>query len=161
MQPEYSQIQLCRRQWCRECKSTTKSFDLLKIWAISLKILEKMAPNVCRIAFLGDHINKIASWSLWEKKFLGKSRTKTFWTSLEKIGQKSFAPPKICLFLHLCAQLWKHNMAGRFLGYPTSLAKFKWWFKNVRNQCQVTTRRILHIVYLLCFRHLGTTSGQN
>jgi len=28
------------------CKRTPKSFDLLKVWATSLKIRVKMAPNV-------------------------------------------------------------------------------------------------------------------
>jgi len=30
------------------CKRTPKSFDLLKIWAKSLKIWAEMAPNICR-----------------------------------------------------------------------------------------------------------------
>jgi len=39
------------------------------------------------------------------RKFVGKSRPATFWASLGKFGQKSFAPPKICLLLHLYALL--------------------------------------------------------
>jgi len=35
-------------------------------------------------------------------KTVGKSCTTTFCASLRKFGLKSFAPPKICLLLHLC-----------------------------------------------------------
>jgi len=35
------------------------------------------------------------------RKFVGKRRTKTFRASLGKLRQKSFAPPNVCLLLHL------------------------------------------------------------
>jgi len=40
--------------------------------------------------------------NLCGRKFVGKSHTKMFRTSLGRFGQKSFKPPKICLLLHLC-----------------------------------------------------------
>jgi len=39
------------------------------------------------------------------RKFIGKSPTTTFRASLGKFGQKSFAPPKICLLLYLCFEV--------------------------------------------------------
>ena len=35
---------------------------------------------------------------------MGNRRTKAIWSSLGKFGKKSFAPPKICLLLHLPLQ---------------------------------------------------------
>jgi len=104
--------------WCRRrgCKRTRKNFDLmriraqsfkilakslktftnsLKIWANSLKIWAKMAPNM-----------------LWFEKMVPKTTRRAvflefsfFWVSsrasLGVFGQKSWAPPKICLLLHL------------------------------------------------------------
>jgi len=56
-----------------------------------------MAPKVSRKTskdpFCGGHTTKT----------VGKSCTTTFWASLGKFSQKVFAPPKICLLLHL----WK------------------------------------------------------
>jgi len=49
--------------------------------------------------FLGDHTKK----GVCGRKFVGKSRTKTFWASLGKFGQKSFVAKissKIFLLLH-------------------------------------------------------------
>jgi len=51
-------------------------------------------------SFFGGHTKK-GLHDLCGSKFVGKSRTKTFRTSLGKFGQKSFATPKIFLFLHL------------------------------------------------------------
>jgi len=62
--------------------------------------------------FFGCHI-KTFSWRLYQKKvfmifvrkFVGKSRTKTFRANLGEIGQKSFPTPKICLLLHIWSKV--------------------------------------------------------
>jgi len=53
--------------------------------------------------FYGGYTKKGSSWSLvFVEKFCSRSLT-TFQASLGKFGQKSFAPPKICLLLlNLC-----------------------------------------------------------
>jgi len=99
--------------WALSLKIWAKS---LKIWAKSLKIrakmapnvvwLQKMAPNVCRKTqddLLGEVTPKKGLHDLCGKIFGRKSRTKSFQKHLGKFGQKSFAPPKICLLLHLWA----------------------------------------------------------
>jgi len=52
--------------------------------------------------FFGVHSKKYLN-NLCGRKFLGRSRTTTVRASLGKFRQKSFAPPKICLLLHLWA----------------------------------------------------------
>jgi len=80
-----------------------------------MKIRAKMAPNVCRKThedLFGGHTKKMSSWSMWEKIYR-QSRTKTFRASLGKFGQKSFAPPKIFLLLHLrTSTLHLYSMCG-------------------------------------------------
>jgi len=56
--------------------------------------------------------------------FEGESHTKTYWASLEKFGQKSFAPQKIFLLQHLCSvntliTIWAA------LGRTQKLSRFK------------------------------------
>jgi len=90
---------------------------------------KKMLPNVCRKThedlFFGGHIKKVFMFFVW-RKFLGKSRTKTFRANLGKFGQKSFAPPKIWLLL-TCAltQSWfallKVNARSDSSARPASL----------------------------------------
>jgi len=108
--------QWCKGQGCRGCKSTTKSFDLLKmrskslkIWAKSLniqtkslnistkslKIWAKMAPNVFRKTRV-DHFLDATSKNgrhMLNNNFLGK---------FGKIWAKILCTSKICLLLHLC-----------------------------------------------------------
>ena len=116
--------QWCRRRGCRGCKRTPKSFDLstirekstkrfakyLKFWANYLQIWIKMALNV--VSFLkigaqrGKNHMKTPFWrssqnDLCRRKYSHRVALK-LWASLGKFGQKSFAPPKICLLLHLC-----------------------------------------------------------
>jgi len=50
--------------------------------------------------FFGIHTKRGLHDLCWGK-FVGKSRTTTFWASLGIVGHKSFAPQKICLLLHL------------------------------------------------------------
>jgi len=112
----------CRRQGCRWCKLTPKSFDLmeiwaksveiwgksvktftksLKIWENSLSIRAKMAPNVVWFEKNdAQHLQnymKTFFWRLSQKRSLWENiRTKSgpefFRASLAKFGQKSFAP---------------------------------------------------------------------
>jgi len=98
--------------WAKSLKIWTKS---LKIWAKSLKIREKWRPTLFVLKkwrptspekyeknfFWRSHQKRI-SRSLWEKIFVGKTRTKTFRASLGKFGKKSFALPKTWLLLHIC-----------------------------------------------------------
>jgi len=57
-------------------------------------------PNEDLFLFWGGHTKK-GLHDLCDRKFVGRSRTKSFRASLGKFGQKSFAPPKISLLLHL------------------------------------------------------------
>ena len=56
---------------------------------------------------LGDHTKKYLH-DLCERKFVGRSPTKTFRVSLWKFGQKSFAHAKMRLLLHLWLQVWSN-----------------------------------------------------
>ena len=69
--------------------------------------LRKMAPKVCR--------KTSEDYFYWghTAKTVGKSCTTTFWASLGKFGRKSFAPPKMCLLLHLCIEP-KHAASMQF-----------------------------------------------
>jgi len=86
------------KQWCWgwECKCIPKSFNLLKIWATSLKIrvkmapnivwLQKMAPKVCRKThedLFGGHTKKGLN-DLCGRECVGKTCTKNV---LEKFGE--------------------------------------------------------------------------
>jgi len=105
--------QWCRRRECSGCSALPKIFDLSNIWAISLKIRAKIAPNAVwfkkwrpttaekRIkTFFWSSYQKKSTWSLQEK-ICRRSPTKTFRSSLGKFGWNSFASPIICLLLHL------------------------------------------------------------
>jgi len=66
----------------------------------------KIAPNVCRKTnedLCLELTHKKGLHDLCGRKFVGKSCRKMFRASLRKFGQKSFAPPKICLLLRLCS----------------------------------------------------------
>jgi len=64
---------------------------------ISKNSAQRLQRNTWR-PFFGGRTKKRSSWSLWEK-CRQKLHKKTFRSSLGKFGQKSFAPPKICLLL--------------------------------------------------------------
>jgi len=120
--------QWCRRRGCRWCKRTPKSFDLVetrlkslkiraksvKTFANSLQLRAKMAPNVCDLKEIAPNVlsfEKMAPKITRRRFFLEVIRNAVFMhkkiifrASLRKFGQKSFAPPKICLLLHL----WLH-----------------------------------------------------
>ena len=100
----------------------------LEIWAKFLKIRAKMAPNGVWFRemtpkrlqkniwrpFFGGH-TKRSSWSLKEEICSQKSHKNFCRASWGKLGQKSLAPPKMCLLLHLCSvepfsdKTYKHN----------------------------------------------------
>jgi len=65
---------------------------------------QRLHKNTIKTIFL-EVTPKTGLHILCGRKFVGKRHTKTFSSSLGKFGQKSFAPPKICLLLHLCAIL--------------------------------------------------------
>ena len=100
------------KQWywrwgCRGCKRTPKGFDLLKIWAKALKKrvkmvpnavwLQNMAPNVCIKTHetFSEVTPKRGLHDLCGRKFVGKSRTKTFRASLGKFGQNPSNPKNL------------------------------------------------------------------
>ena len=60
------------------------------------------APSLMKTLFM-EIIPKKGLLDLCGRNFVGRSRTKTFRASLGKFGQKSYATPKICLFLHLAS----------------------------------------------------------
>jgi len=74
-----------------------------------------MAPNICRKAqkcirpFFGGHTNNKSSCSLWEK-ICGQKEDKNFSGKFGEFGQKSFAPPKLCLLLHLWLVVITQNL---------------------------------------------------
>jgi len=90
--------------------------------------LQKMAPNVCRKTsedhLLGGHTTKM----------VGKSCTTTFLASLGKFGQKSFAPPRICLLLHLLYvsndQQWVNNVLVHWHFCVLKVICLKNWLKK-------------------------------
>ena len=110
---------------CRGGKRTPKSFDLSKISAKSLKIRKKIPQNLdtdvsTPLFSLCDERDWLSKhvW-IWlfsspyntheylfyvtSKKILIIFETHIFRVSLSKFGRKSFAPPKVCLPLHLIA----------------------------------------------------------
>jgi len=115
------------KQWCRGrvCKRTPKSFDLVKImaksvelWAKSVKILKSGQTS-----WKYEQKRRPMCFGLkkWRRKshedflladirntvFIStKSGPKFFRASLRRFGQKSFAPPKICLLLQLWMRGW-------------------------------------------------------
>ena len=87
-------------QWCgRRAESALPK--VVKIPENLSKIRKNVAPNVCRkntwSPIFGYHTNKRSSWSFWEKICRQKNFSGKFW-------EKSFAPPKLCLLLHLRLQ---------------------------------------------------------
>ena len=122
-------LQWCRRRGCRGWKRIPKSFDLLKIPKNLGKICEnfgkipenpnKIPENLGKIPEnLGKNgaqhclTSKNGAQGLQKNKWRPfvwrshhkngqKSCTTTFWASLGKFGQKSFAHPIICLLLHM------------------------------------------------------------
>ena len=126
--PSLTRVQWFRRRGCMGCKNTPKSFELLKtghnpwkfgqnpwkskqnlkisrqnLWKSGHKMapngvwLWKMTPKVCR------KTNEDKFIFVKRKKTVGKRCTTTFWTSLGKFGQKSFAPQKFacsCTYLN-------------------------------------------------------------
>jgi len=100
--------------WAKSVKTLAKP---LKLWANSLQIpqkwrptcfgLKKVAPNVCRITWkLFSFQNRLNSH---------KKCSKFFRASLRKFGQKSFAPPNICVLLHLWPIWPVHYTRSRFI----------------------------------------------
>ena len=82
------------------------------------KIHENTGKN--GVQRLQNHM-KTFYWRSSEKRLLGKTiRTKSgpkfFRASLGKFGQKFFAPPNICLLLHICAThtIMRFNFVGYF-----------------------------------------------
>jgi len=88
----------CRRQWC---KCTPKSFDLLKIWAKSLKIWQKWRPMSF---YLENGFFWRSGTAVFMRKYSHKKWPNNFSGKFRKFGQKSFATPQICLLLHLWLQ---------------------------------------------------------
>ena len=104
-------LQWCRRRGCRGSKGTPKNFDLLRIWAKSLKIRTK--PKLSRQ-------NPWNSGLKWRAAFVGKQMKAIFLevtpkngpqkledNCLGKFGQKFFPPPKSFLLLHLWLALYQ------------------------------------------------------
>jgi len=99
-------------------KSLKKQEKSLKIFGQNLWRSGKNGVQRCLTARNGANVCRkinedLFLWKSHQKhlhdlcgrKFVTKSRTTTFWTSLEKFGQKYIAPQNICFFLHLCFQL--------------------------------------------------------
>jgi len=74
---------------------------------------EKIPKHLCKITEIqgknGAQCLQKNKWRpyFWRsyQKLVGKSCTKTLWASFRKFGKKSFAPPNICLHLHLCLRV--------------------------------------------------------
>ena len=63
---------------------------------------QRLRKKYMKLFFAG--CTKKGLHDLCGRKYVGKSRPKTFRASLGKFEQKSFAPPKICLLLQLWLQ---------------------------------------------------------
>jgi len=80
-----------------------KTLKIRAQMAPNVVLLQEMAPNVCRKTHEDLFLEVTPkNGPLWEKSCWQKSHKKTFRQSLEKFGQKSFSPPKICLLVRLC-----------------------------------------------------------
>jgi len=65
-----------------------------------------MAPNICKIqmkTFLLEVTPKKCVHDLCGRKFIGKSRKRTFWAGVGKIGQKTSHPQKFA-----CSYTYEH-----------------------------------------------------
>jgi len=95
--------QWCRNLGCRACKSTPKSFDLLKIWAKSLKMLAKIlkiwAKSLkIRIKSLNIQAKSLKIWEKWRPtlfdfkkwrpRFAEKQVKTIFWGPHHKNGRQ-------------------------------------------------------------------------
>ena len=125
---KFQKIGNCVEIWEKSVKTLAKP---LKIGANTLKIrqkwrptcfgLKKLAPNVCRFTWKLFFAPK----TVFMRKYSHKKWSKNFSDTFEESREKSFAPPKICLLLHLwriwpahCKRgklfLWCHVMILQF-----------------------------------------------
>ena len=90
---------LILQKWHRKWKC--RHFFYLKIMFVFGKLGEIWAKMVLEVSWF----QKIhPTWSEMYRFFGGNFVWSSFRAGLGKFGQKSFAPPKICLLLHLCRQ---------------------------------------------------------
>ena len=101
---------------------------MIYIWIGLFFQKKKFAPDeliedLFYFNFFAIHVFLWSSWNVW--------CTKLFRASLGKFGQISFAPPKICLPLHLCPQTpdskdWlQQNGCCRFAGSSKMLTRYR------------------------------------
>ena len=196
-----SQIATCCHQWhrrpgCRRCKLTPKSFDFVtnlgKIPEIPGKIpeyLDKIPENLgengaqrCLTSknrarrlqknkwrrFLAVTPKKRSSWSFWEKICRQMSQN----NFLGKFGQKFFAPPKICVLLHLClSQLTKFRQISKETAALQALLPWMWmnnstetkpcFQKHAEFSCSKknTWWRVKHFYVLLAYFNISPEDG--
>ena len=88
---------------------------------------------------------------------MGKSRTKIFRAGLGKFGQKSFAPPNMCLLLYLDVPLKNNGQMSNLTRYEFYCAQFsKWSISTLRGQLNHLRGQIGVNEYLL-----GSTGASN
>ena len=106
---------ICLKSGQNPWKKQEKSLKLFRqnLWksrknGVQRCLTARNGANVCR------KINEDLFWwkshqrhlhYLCGRKFVTKSRTLTFWRSLEKFGKKFIAPQKSCFLPHLCFHL--------------------------------------------------------
>ena len=102
-----TKILICRKSRQNPWKSGTNGAQRSLISKNGAQCLQK---NTWRL-FVGGHTKKTSSWTLREKLCRQKTQ-KNFLRKFGEFGKKSSAPSKICLLLHLRAEVssWIINM---------------------------------------------------
>ena len=103
--------------------------------ALNFVCLKKMGPT-----FAEKHVKTIFSevtpkkglYDLCGRKSVGKTRTKTFRASLGKVGQKSFAPPKIaCSYTYARSKVFDSGSGFRMISSNKNKVKNIVLFGNI------------------------------
>jgi len=81
-------VWICRKSFKIWAKSMKMFAKYPKFWANCLNLRIKMTPSV------------VWFWKIDAQRRENRMKT-SFWKSRASLGKKSFAPPKICLLLHL------------------------------------------------------------
>jgi len=143
------------------------------------KIPENLGKNGtqrCLTSKNGDQSLQKSRWRPFfgghSTKMVGKSCTTTFWASLGKFGQKSFAPPKICLLLHLCryatelvgTEIWSFCQHAQFyFAERRGLSWFNCWKSHHENAeenstaCKRLNRAVYRFLHVLEYQHINYT----
>ena len=86
------------------------------------KFVQKWCLKCLDLKKCAQHENERSRF-FWKVIFFG-----VFWASLGKFGKKSFTPPKICLLLHLCLEVWCKYIWNSHHPCQVLLQIISWWY---------------------------------